>query len=689
MQPKGGTNAFELNDSQVLARLDSWKEIAAYLGRDERTVRRWEKSEGLPIHRHLHQKRGTVYAYASELDRWRNSRRPELDAEHSLAPVITLEGKERSGAPVAAVVSIASALRWKLVLPVAGVMLLLGWSALTWVRQQVPTLKVARYSRITNDGHDKSGNISIGIPSPIVTDGTRLYFVEPKTQAGPSGVVQVSTSGGDTIAIPVPLQNARLTDISPDRTHLLVGNIEGPTAVEVPFYSVPTAGGSAQRLGDFLAHDASWSPNGLSLAYATGDALYVARSDGSAAKRLVSGLGAVWWPRWSPDGARLRFTVTQPKTQDNAIWEITADGNHLRDLSREWNLSGSECCGSWTLGGEYFVFQSSQWDLSTIWVVRERNLPFAKARPVQLTSGPIWASAPLASEDGKKLSFVGSQASVEPIRYHRQRKQFVSLFPTASISGDGFNFTRDGKWITYMQYPEGTLWRARSDGTERLQLTSGPLRTFRPRWSPDGERIAFFGAYPHSPLKIYVLSEKGGAPEQLVPGDSNEGDPTWSPDGRKLVFGRLPWMPSAPEKPLIYILDLTSKQVTVLPGSEGLFSPRWSPSGRYIAALSADSSRLMLCDLETSKWRQLAQGMLGNPEWSHDNAYVYALNAQTTEVVRIRISDGRIEPVVNLSTERIAWTGLGPWTGLTPDDSVLAARDLSTQEIYALELKTH
>jgi len=55
-------------------RLESWKEVAAYLGRDVTTVRRWEKREGLPVHRLHHSRLGSVYAYTSELDEWRNER---------------------------------------------------------------------------------------------------------------------------------------------------------------------------------------------------------------------------------------------------------------------------------------------------------------------------------------------------------------------------------------------------------------------------------------------------------------------------------------------------------------------------------------------------------------------------------------------------------------------------------------
>jgi hypothetical protein len=64
--------------SGVLERLDSWKEIAAYLKRDVTTVRRWEKREGLPVQRHLHEQRDSVYAYKQEIDRWWEGRRSHL-----------------------------------------------------------------------------------------------------------------------------------------------------------------------------------------------------------------------------------------------------------------------------------------------------------------------------------------------------------------------------------------------------------------------------------------------------------------------------------------------------------------------------------------------------------------------------------------------------------------------------------
>src|SRR5579864_5478821 len=80
-------------------RLDSWKEIAAYLSRDVTTVQRWEKREGMPVYRHVHDKRGSVYAVPEELDAWREQRRfrdGELEGEAEEAadprPAVTRRG---------------------------------------------------------------------------------------------------------------------------------------------------------------------------------------------------------------------------------------------------------------------------------------------------------------------------------------------------------------------------------------------------------------------------------------------------------------------------------------------------------------------------------------------------------------------------------------------------------------------
>src|SRR6187397_1873702 len=74
MDPDANT---ELKTAQLGDRLDSWKQIEHYLNRSVRTLYRWEKEEGLTVHRHQHKELGSVFAYKCELDAWLNARRPD------------------------------------------------------------------------------------------------------------------------------------------------------------------------------------------------------------------------------------------------------------------------------------------------------------------------------------------------------------------------------------------------------------------------------------------------------------------------------------------------------------------------------------------------------------------------------------------------------------------------------------
>jgi TolB-like protein/tetratricopeptide (TPR) repeat protein len=87
-----------LSDQPSETRLDSWKEIATYVKRDVSTVQRWEKREGMPVHRHVHDKRGSVYAFGSELDAWLQSRKLRLEEEedeHGVETPADAEGDHR------------------------------------------------------------------------------------------------------------------------------------------------------------------------------------------------------------------------------------------------------------------------------------------------------------------------------------------------------------------------------------------------------------------------------------------------------------------------------------------------------------------------------------------------------------------------------------------------------------------
>ena len=102
----------------------------------------------------------------------------------------------------------------------------------------------------------------------------------------------------------------------------------------------------------------------------------------------------------------------------------------------------------------------------------------------------------------------------------------------SGTSAGKLDFSRDGKWLTYVSYPDYALWRSRVDGSDSQQLTFPPMSADLPRWSPDGTQIAFVDSELGRPLKIFLVSNQRGTPQELLPETHNQVDPTWSPDGK-------------------------------------------------------------------------------------------------------------------------------------------------------------
>jgi Tol biopolymer transport system component len=289
--------------------------------------------------------------------------------------------------------------------------------------------------------------------------------------------------------------------------------------------------------------------------------------------------------------------------------------------------------------------------------------------------------------DGKKLFVVGQQLRFELQRYDQNTRHFLSYLN--GISAGELDFARDGQWLTYVSYPEHTLWRSKLDGSQRSQLTYPPLQAHLPRSSPDGKQIAFMASEPGQPWKLYVVSSLGGTVQPLTSEKVNESDLTWMPDGKSLVYGHMPWLQYANSSESgIEILDMGTRQVSTIPGSQGLFSPRVSPDGRYLAALTADSKKLMLYEFATRQWSQLAQATFAYDNWSHDSRYIYLEDySQGDDIVRVSVKGGplqRLESVKDVPRSSDPWAS---WLGLSPDDAPLLMRDESTQEIYALDLQ--
>ena len=568
--------------------------------------------------------------------------------------------------------------------------------------------KVMRFTRLTNDGQGKFG--------PMVTDGSRIYFNE--LLPGPRHlVVQVSVKGGEATSVSVPLALPVVLDLSRDGTELLVadsgleneGNIRFQVANSrlanvssdpAALWVQPVAGGSPHRIGTILATDARFGPSTTSIIYGRGHDISAVSEDGSSSRKILSiddnegGAGSMPFAfRFSPDAQVFRFTQYDSAVDNLTIMEAAADGSRLHKM-----FGG--CCGEWTPDGRYFIFQDRHEGRFDLWAVpEERRLSWRKRddKPTQLTAGPLEFGYPLPSKDGKEIFAIGTSRRVELVRYDAHTSQFAPFL--SGISAEHVAFSRDDQWVTYISYPEGTLWRCKVDGSERIQLTFPPLRVVLPRWSPDGKQIVFNAMLPGKSWNIYLISRDGGTAQRILPSDQFQMDANWSPDGQTLLFGgyrggalragggSLP-IQNGP----IYTIDLMTKRVSPLPGSSGFFSPRWSPDGKHIAAITMAHRTLMLFDVSTQKWTEAFGSAMGWEQWSHDGRYLYFSDYNPAQelhprVVRLRLSDGKIEHIVDVQNlGRLTTGSLGAWFGLAPDDSLLFARNISTQEIYALEV---
>lgn len=566
-------------------------------------------------------------------------------------------------------------LRWKRTWIGAALFAVGGLIALLYALLQPPHVpRIDGYVQLTHDGQPKT---------LIGTDGARLYLglgTSASASSSSHALAQMSVEGGEPQTLSVlPSPDMVPVALSHDGSEFLAVDGQGAPP-KGPLWSIPILGNSPRKLGDVVAETAALSLDGKMLAYTNLGDLFVANSDGSDTRKLLTVHGDILNVTWSPDNRSLRFdsSETVGTVGQQIEWEVSAKGSGLRHLLEGWRNPPNECCGRWTSDGKDFLFQSQ----GQIWALPQSTFLHPHPQPIELTSSPMTLSSPLPSRDGKKLFLVGRTYRGQLIRYDSKSVQFAPFL--GGISAEFVDFSKDGQWVAYVSYREGTLWRSRTDGSERLQLTYPPMYPILPRWSPDGKTILFFefalGA--DNPARMYEVSPGGGSPRPVLPDDrSQQLDPNWSPDGTKIIYANESNDPAS----AIHVLDLSTHQVSNLAGSNGLYSPRWSPDGRYICAFSSDSKTLLLFDVHTEKWTPLASGSLSWLNWSHDGKYVYVLDFRgKNAVVRIRIADKKLEQVADLKD--LNPTGrYGAALALTPNDEPLLLRDTGTQDVYSVD----
>jgi Tol biopolymer transport system component len=685
-------------------RLDSWKDISAYLGRDVSTVIRWEKEKGLPIHRIPGGQRQSVFAYKAELDAWLagkrepNNKEPIPDNHRELnqnngegssqVPEIIAPGDPEASVaipidaepPVPHLVKVPK-LKRAFYTGVGFVAALLLVAAYRYVNSQI-TLQPPQLigeEQLTSNGLEKKG---------LLTDGKTVYFGQERD--GWYGLAAMPVSGGPISVLWSPPANVTPLDISSDGQKLLaLAGLEFQKDREL--WVVPLNGGKPYRVSNVVAHSAAWAPDGKTIAYAARAEVYLISENKSVPERIASFDAFPNALHWGSDGKALYLTLQDIPTGKARFWVRLADAGMRTVLLRpppdsiRWDTE-------FTPAGDpdtYFIAESRPHNVATpVWKVKFGTRwwqPLIQLALLRFVQGHIEGIA----YDTKTSQLLVLSTQLERaafVSFDPRVREFRPVLPGAS--GTFLNYSRDGTRVAYVSLHDYTLVVGRPDGTEARQLTFPPELAELPRWSPDGRQIAYMSKRPDSPWRIRVVDLQNGTIREASQGDDRQGAPTWSPDGKFIAYGEVECLKA--RSCSVHRIDLATGEVGTLPDSDGLMTARWSPDGRFIAAMNQEQNKVMLFDVKAGKWRKLADAIPGpDLSWSADSNYLYAnIPGTDARIVRIRISDGSRETMFEFRSQDKFDLADSEDTqfSVAPDDSIVLHHRILSEEVYAYDL---
>jgi Tol biopolymer transport system component len=488
--------------------------------------------------------------------------------------------------------------------------------------------------------------------------------------------------------------NANIADphmagLTPEGSDLLV--LAGGRADSAyPLWSIPLPTGEPRRLGSAEGQDANFFPDGR-LLIAKGRELQVAESDGSNPRKLLSMPGIVILenPSVSPDGKRIAFTSYSRGWSTSALFEGAADGGGTHAIL-DASEGGQPCCGTWSSDGRYLLYTTTNrgganFGGSDLWALPMQSgflYRYGKSprKPIRLTAGPLSYSGAVASSDGKHVFAIGTKRRSELVRYDMKLHQFLPFL--SGISAFNPSFSKDAKWVAYTSYPDHTLWRSRSDGTARLQLTYPPMEIASASLSPDATHIAF----RNSNWDLFVIDRDGGAPKRIA---QHSDAPSWSPDGKLLLFTSYTDAPIGENtRSYLQIFDFRTGKTSEVPSSRGTLGGIWISQDRLVAT-PYNPTKFLTFDLKTQRWTELITGGFVNWAVSPDGKYLYfTTRGAELQAQRLRFADRKVETITSLKELRQAVDDLqGTWLNVAPDGSPIFARDIGTQEIYSLNVR--
>jgi Tol biopolymer transport system component len=557
-------------------RLDSWKDIASYLKRDVSTVQRWEKREGMPVHRHLHGKLGSVYAFRSELDAWWQRR--ALSSQPAASPVEqgddspTIPASSRRGRRVALMAAGVGAL--------AALLGIAAWTALRSDYYWRNPLANAQFRALTDfDGNEFAAAIS--------RDGRFIAFLSDRDGQMDVWITQIGTGQFHNLTrgAVAELVNPSVRSIafSPDGA-LVAFWVRRPGATrpdDISVWSAPTWGQTPQPFLEGVA-EIDWSIDGKSLVYHTpgpGDPTFVRNLADGADRRIFAASAGLHahFPIWSPDDAFIYF-VQGTVSDAMDIWRIKAAGgtaerltvhnarvSHPAFLDRStlaYLATAPDGSGPWlfgldlrsraahrlSVGLEKYTSLSASAD--------GRKLVATVARP----KGTLWrvpiSESQIGTSAAERIVVPGGRA-VAP----RVARDFL-IYVTSRDDGDSISKLADARTTE--------LWSAAA-----ARVIGAPAI------SPDGRRIAFT-AEQNTHARLYTMNADGSAVREASQVREPRGAPAWSPDGRSLAIAQ-----EVDGTPHLVRVGVDDNTITPLL-SEYSIEPAWSPDGSFLVYSGAD-----------------------------------------------------------------------------------------------------
>jgi Tol biopolymer transport system component len=646
--------------------LHSWKEIATYLGRSVRAAQRWEKDEGLPVRRHAHAQRDSVWARRSDLDEWR-ARRAGRDSPPAEVPerneAAREEGRRGSKRPWARRVLLPAG-----VVAAAGVVVMAA-SLGSWAwRLPHPAPRAAPTARpLTSDPGLEWG------PS-LSPDGREVVFAVHAGSAGrprPEGgklcrglsVKDLATGAERALAKGC----AGWPRWSPDGTRIAFTRYATPDRADLVW--VPAAGGAETVVAQIAGKEAAWTATGAALAVVDRDsehepfAIFLVSLDGRSRRRLTRPPSAATGDvalAFSPDGRWLAAVRYQGLAR---IYVMRADGGEPRAVTdREGFVYGV----AWTPSGQ-LVF-SADYDGSGPYLWRLDPTATVAERVPGIEGG-----ARLPTIGGGKLVFENETIDVNLWRRRLGSAEQAQAWAGSTFTDRQPSVSPDGHTVAFSSNRSGNweIWLADSDGREARALTSSVGQNAAwPRWSADGRLLAFT-CRRDGATHVYLVETGGGRLRRLTDTGGDESRPSFSRDGRSVYFAASDGRTSQVWKAPVERIG-PRRQVT----RDGGFEALEAPDGRTLYfTKDREASGLWKLDLVRGGAPVPVVATLRDGFWSIAKSGIYYVDVRHADEVeggeplrRLALTHERVETLAVLPTDGY---DLVPGIGLDPTGAAL------------------